>query len=311
MKKLNWNIVFTDPHRSGDARVVGIPGFLIVIFVVAAVVGLAGFGRMVYLSSNYALAVHNAAEQRRENNRLKVKIESLDRFVKQETDVISNLISYEDNARLKYGMEAINSDVRKAGVGGFPSRDDILYSSMLDPLIVKAESLRLQVSSLNNQAELQESTFAQISKNVQKVYGNMARRPAIWPTNGRLTSTFGYRHHPFSGLLLLHEGLDIANSTWTPIYATADGQVQVVNNSTNFGNVVKIAHDQTGEYLTLYAHMQQAAVTQGQVVKRGDLVGYMGSTGRSTGTHLHYEVHKNGRPVDPREFIVPVDQIVD
>jgi murein DD-endopeptidase MepM/ murein hydrolase activator NlpD len=311
MKKLNWNLVFADPSRTGGIRSVEIPGFLVVIFVVAAIVGVVGFGRVVYLGSNYALAVHDAAEHRRENDRLKVKIESLDRFVKQETGVITDLIAYEDNARLKYGMEAISSDVRKAGVGGFPSRDDILYSSMLDPLIVKAESLRLQVSSLNNQAELQESTFAQISKNVYKVYGNMARRPAIWPTNGRLSSTFGYRYHPFTGLRLLHEGLDIANSTWTPIYATADGQVQVVNNSTNFGNMVKVAHDNKGEYVTLYAHMQQAAVTQGQVVKRGDLIGYMGNTGRSTGTHLHYEVHRNGRPVDPMEFIVPVDQIVD
>jgi len=311
MNKLNWNLVFADPRRPDGTRTVAIPGLLIIIFVVAAVAGVIGFGRVVYLGSNYALAVHSAAEQRRENNRLKVKIESLDKFVKQESGVISDLITYEDNARLKYGMDAISSDVRKAGVGGIPSRDDLLYSSMLDPLIVRAESLRLQVSSLNYQAELQESTFSQIAQNVHKVYSNMAKRPSIWPTNGSLSSGFGYRYHPFTGLRLMHEGLDISNSTWTPIYATADGQVQAANNSTNFGNMVKVAHDSHGEYLTIYAHMQKIAVTQGQFVKRGDLVGYMGSTGRSTGTHLHYEVHKNGRPVDPMEFLVPTDQIVD
>jgi len=236
MEKLKWNFVFTDSLRSDGTRTVGVSGFLVVVFVIVAVIGLVGFGRLVYMGSSYALAVHDAGEYLRENNKLKVKIESLEKFVKQETDVMADLVAYEDHARLKYGMEAISSDVRKAGVGGFPSRDDILYSSMHDQLIVKAESLRLQVSSLNYQAELQESTFAQISKNVYKVYSNMARRPAIWPTNGRLSSGFGYRYHPFTGLRLLHEGLDISNSTWTPIYATADGQVQVVNNSTNFGN---------------------------------------------------------------------------
>jgi murein DD-endopeptidase MepM/ murein hydrolase activator NlpD len=109
----------------------------------------------------------------------------------------------------------------------------------------------------------------------------------------------------------MHEGLDIANSVWTPIYATADGQVKEVSSISHFGNMVRISHDSNDEYITLYAHMQKAAVTQGQAIKRGDVIGYMGSSGRSTGPHLHYEVHHNGRPVDPMRFIVPIDQIVD
>jgi murein DD-endopeptidase MepM/ murein hydrolase activator NlpD len=209
-------------------------------------------------------------------------------------------------------MEAISSDVRKAGVGGFPSREDILYSSMMnDPLIVKAESLRMQVSALNHQAELHESTFYQVSKHAQKVHSNLAKRPAIWPATGRLTSTFGYRYHPFNGLRLMHEGLDIANNIWTPIYATADGQVKEVSSWTHFGNMVKISHDSNGEYVTLYEKKKKAAVTQGQAIKRGDVIGYMGNTGRSTGPHLHYEVHRNGRPINPLQFIVPEEQIVD
>jgi len=310
MKKLNWNFVLADARNSENMRAVRIPGFVMFISLLAALAGLFGFGRLVYMTSNYALAVFDASECRRENEGLKRKIESLEKFVTKETETISQLVAYEDNARLKYGMEAISSDVRKAGVGGLPSNDDILFASMLDPLIVRAESLRLQVTSLYHRAELQESTFGQLTETVQKLDSRWSRRPAIWPTNGRLTSTYGYRVHPFTGMRLLHEGLDIANNVWTPVYATADGLVKEVSQQTYYGNVVRISHN-SGEYLTLYAHMQKTAVTAGQAVKRGDIVGYVGNSGRSTGPHLHYEVHRDGRVVDPMAFIVAVDQIVD
>jgi murein DD-endopeptidase MepM/ murein hydrolase activator NlpD len=310
MKKRDWNFVLADAYNSENMRAVGIPGFVMIIGLIAALVGIFGFGRLVYMTSSYALVAFDASECNRENEGLKKKIESLEKFVAKETETISQLVAYEDDARLKYGMEAISSDVRKAGVGGLPSNDDILFASMLDPLIVRAEALRLQVTSLYHRAELQESTFGQLTETVQNMNNRWSKRPAIWPTNVRLTSNFGYRIHPFSGMRLLHEGLDIANTVWTPIYATADGLVKESSSQTSFGNVVKISHN-NGEFLTVYAHMQKAAVTVGQVVKRGDLVGYIGSTGRSTGPHLHYEVHRNGRIVDPMAFIVAVDQIVD
>jgi murein DD-endopeptidase MepM/ murein hydrolase activator NlpD len=310
MKKLNWNIVFADVRNLENMRTVGVSGLVMLIGVVVAFIGLVGFGRLVYMTSSYAVAVFDASVCRSENEGLKNKIESLEKFVTKETETISQLVAYEDNARLKYGMAAISSDVREAGVGGLSANDDILFASIQDPLIVRAESLRLQVTSLYHQAELQESTFGQLAETVQKMNSRWSKRPAIWPTNGRLTSKYGYRIHPFTGLRLHHEGLDIANSVWTPVYATADGLVKDVSSQTYFGNVVRISHN-NGEFLTLYAHMQKAAVTTGQAVRRGDVVGYIGNTGRSTGPHLHYEVHRNDRVVDPMAFIVAVDQIVD
>jgi len=310
MKKLKWNFVVADAQNQENVRTVGISGFVMFLGLVLALVGLFGFGRVVYTTSTYALAVIDGYRSRMENEGLKRKIESLEKFVTKETETIHSLISYEDNARLKYGMEAISSDVRKAGIGGFPSQDDILFASLLDPLIVRAESLRLQVTSLYYQAELQESTFGQITEAAQKINNRWGKRPAIWPTNGRVTSTFGYRVHPFTGQRLLHEGMDIANSIWTPVYSTADGLVKEVSVQNYYGNVVRISHN-SGEFITLYAHLQKAAVTAGQAVKRGDVIGYIGNSGRSTGPHLHYEVHQNERQVDPASFIVAVDQIVD
>jgi murein DD-endopeptidase MepM/ murein hydrolase activator NlpD len=310
MRKKNWNFISSDPVASGSPRTVRMPGVAVLFFVLAVLVGLTGFVRVVYLGSSYALAAHDAAEAQRENGKLKSRIDGIERFVRQESEVLSGLIAYEDNARMKYGLEAISGDVRKAGVGGQPSHDDILFSSLFDSLLIKAESLRLQALSLNYQAELQESTFAEVSKCAAKTQGAWNKRPSTCPVSfSRLTSTFGYRNHPVLGMTLMHEGLDLANHVWTPIYAPADGKVSDVTTGTYFGNVVKIWHDSV--YTTLYAHLQSAAVIKGQFVKRGDLIGYVGTTGRSTGPHLHYEVHKNGKPVDPMGFIVAADQTVD
>ncbi len=287
-----------------------VPTAALIVVAITALVGLVGFVRMVYLSSSYALAAHDTAEERRENGKLKVRIASIEKFVKQEAEVMGGLIAYEDHARLKYGLEAISGDIRKAGVGGLPTNDDVIFASMFDSMMIKAESLRLQVMSLNYQAELQESTFSEVSRRAAEVRGAWDKRPSSWPiSGGRITSTFGYRNHPVLGMVLMHEGLDIANTVWTPIYAPADGMVEEVSSGPYFGNVVKVAHDSV--YTTIYAHMQKAAVISGQPIKRGSLIGYVGTTGRSTGPHLHYEVHKNGRPVDPMGFIVASDQIVD
>jgi hypothetical protein len=311
MRKQRWNILFAAPCKSKVARSVKIPRVITLVCVLITLAGAAGFVRVVYLASNYGMAVFGVSEQRRENRNLRQKIQNLEKFVQGEKETVSNIVSYEDNARLKYGMESIDSDIRLAGVGGFPSHEDLLFASMLDPVIVKAESLRLQAAALLRQAELQESTFHQAADNVQRMQSRWIKRPSIWPANGRITSDYGYRFHPFTGLRLMHEGLDIANEIWTPVYSTADGQVKNVSNWTHFGNLITISH-LNGEYTTYYAHLHKAAVTPGQFVKRGELIGYMGNTGRSTGSHLHYEVHDSkGRTINPMSFILPADHIVD
>jgi len=310
MRRSYWNFVSSDLRESGSPKAMRVPWWVALLIVAAALVGLAGFARLVYVGSGYALAAHDTAEARRENGKLKTRIMSIDRFVKQEAEAMAALIDYEDRARLKYGLEAISGDVRKAGVGGVPTNDDVFFASIIDSMMVRAESLRLQVLSLNYQAELQESTFSEVWKRAAEMRGAWDKRPSIWPvTGGRITSTFGYRNHPLLGMVLMHEGLDIATTVWTPIYAPADGRVTESSFGPYFGNVVKIWHDSV--YTTVYAHMQKAALITGQFVKRGDLVGYVGTTGRSTGPHLHYEVHKYGKPVDPMGFVIASDQTVD
>ena len=110
--------------------------------------------------------------------------------------------------------------------------------------------------------------------------------------------------------MLFHDGLDIANKVWTPIYATADGIVRTSCIRDYFGRMISIDHP-VCDCQTIFGHLHQSVVVPGQVVKRGDLIGYMGNTGRSTGSHLHYEVRVNGHAVNPLSYILPTDAIVD
>ena len=117
------------------------------------------------------------------------------------------------------------------------------------------------------------------------------------PVNGRVTSGFGSRFHPILGYRRMHAGLDLAASYGSPIAAAADGRVVSSGWSGGYGNLVKIAH--AGGIQTMYGHMSRIVAHSGEMVRQGQIIGYVGSTGLSTGPHLHYEVLKNGSPVNP------------
>ena len=136
----------------------------------------------------------------------------------------------------------------------------------------------------------------------------MARQLA--PVLGRITSGFGYRISPFTGYSAFHEGIDISNQVGTPVRSTADGIVSFVGYKDDLGNVVQISHPASG-FKTIFGHLNKAAVLEGKVVRRGDVLGYLGNSGRSTGPHLHYEVHKLSDIVNPLDFILPADTMVD
>jgi len=126
--------------------------------------------------------------------------------------------------------------------------------------------------------------------------------PSITPVQGfRLTSPFGNREHPILGGVRMHEGVDLAVPTGTPIYAPADGLVEMAKRFGSYGNFIEIEHG--GHMETRYGHLSAYNVTAGQYVHKGDVIGYVGSTGRATGPHLHYEVRIDGHAVDPMPYL--------
>lgn len=127
--------------------------------------------------------------------------------------------------------------------------------------------------------------------------------PSRMPVEGvMLTSDYGMRTHPVLGGRRNHKGVDLAGPTGTPVYATADGFVSKAERFSSYGNYIQIEHG--GELQTRYAHLSGYAVATGDTVTKGQLIGYVGSTGRSTGPHLHYEVRVAGEAVDPRPYMV-------
>ena len=164
------------------------------------------------------------------------------------------------------------------------------------------------VRSLNNlsaREAYQQKSYNEIGGFIKNKEQLLASTPAIQPVSNknlnRLASGFGYRVDPVYKTVKFHAGLDFAAPLGTPIYATADGIVRVAGNLGNgYGNHVVVNHGYG--YETLYGHMYRIGVKNGHRVKRGEVIGYVGSTGKSTGPHCHYEVHKNGRPLDPVYF---------
>ena len=147
-----------------------------------------------------------------------------------------------------------------------------------------------------------ESRLQSVRTDVDKRNQLAAATPSIWPTHGWLSSSMGNRSDPLTGEKDFHPGLDISADKGDPVYATADGKVTHASSAGNYGNLVIVDHGYGLE--TRYGHLSQFKVTPGQVVKRGDLLGLVGSTGRTTGSHLHYEVRANGRILNPLQLLL-------
>jgi len=157
------------------------------------------------------------------------------------------------------------------------------------------------IDNLLSKIEDEKKSLTEVLRKASGKDKDLTSLPVLKPVAdkylNRVASGFGSRFHPILKVNKMHNGLDFAAKTGTPIYATGDGTVKQAEFNSGYGNVVVIKHG--NGYESLYAHMSRIKARKGKKVKRGDLIGYVGSTGLSTGPHLHYEIHKNGKPVDP------------
>lgn len=165
-----------------------------------------------------------------------------------------------------------------------------------------ARKMRQFLKSLTEEVRLEEVRQQEILLTMRENKATLAAIPSIWPIEGFVTSTFGTRASPFTGRWETHTGMDISAKMGTPIYATANGTVQQSGNDGAYGISVEIKHG--GGLVTKYGHMQKTAVVEGQQVKRGELIGYVGRTGRATGPHVHYEVRLSGVATNPTQYIL-------
>jgi murein DD-endopeptidase MepM/ murein hydrolase activator NlpD len=244
----------------------------------------------------------------------------------------SEKILRSENDRLKYRFQALSREVKELQdqMGELERRDNHVYRSIFeaDPIPDSARArvmerktdlarlasisddelsfaLQRSIANLGQRMKVQEKSYKELDNLIRNKERLLAATPAIQPVSNqdlsRVASGFGLRIDPVYKTVKMHAGLDFAAPQGTPIYATADGVVKKAGyNEGGYGNHVVINHGYG--YETVYGHMVRIKARNGQKVKRGEIIGYVGSTGKSTGPHCHYEVHKNGQKLDPVYF---------
>lgn len=238
----------------------------------------------------------------RELDNMALHYELMNEKLSQVSAVLDNVQDRDDNIyRVIFEADPIPSSIRKAGIGGVNRYEKLEGYNNSELIISTAQKL----DQISKQLYIQSKSFDEVIEMATKKSDMLASIPAIQPVTNkelrRLSSGFGRRIDPYYKKLKFHYGVDFSAPQGTPIYATGNGTVKKTKKSRRgFGNHIVIDHGYG--YESLYAHMQKYKVRRGQKVKRGDLIGYVGNSGKSTAPHLHYEVHKNGIKVNPAYY---------
>lgn len=238
----------------------------------------------------------------RENKQYALQFELLDQKVNQLNQVLADLEDRDDNIyRTIFESEPISKEKRMAGIGGSNRYEDLEGYENSKVITETSNKIDLLGRRLYIQSKSYDEIF-KLAKNKEKM---LASIPAIQPISNkdltRIASGFGFRIHPVYKTWRMHTGIDFTAPVGTPIYATGDGKVINPNSGlSGYGKAIVIDHG--FGYQSLYAHCSKVIVKPGQKVKRGEIIGYVGNSGISTGPHVHYEILKNGQPINPVNF---------
>ncbi|PKN77342.1 MAG: hypothetical protein CVU52_00900 [Deltaproteobacteria bacterium HGW-Deltaproteobacteria-10] len=257
-----------------------------------------------YIIYDYASIKRDKAELARLRAQTKEQsqqISDLALRVDEFSDRMEEFKQYDKKLRILANYQTGRDKKLPLGIGGSNSdnaRIKDLLNSDQGKLIAE---MHKGVSRLNDDANVREKSFTELMSFLREQKSLLASTPSIWPVKGWVTSEFGNRESPFSSGSEFHKGMDIATRMGKEVVATAEGLVVEAGYQSDDGNIVKVEH---GRGLSsAYAHLSKIAVKQGARIKRGDLIGYVGDSGRSTGSHLHYAVYINKVPVNPRRYL--------
>lgn len=274
--------------ESGSLRKVRIPFYAFHLLALFAVVGgitvlaaVGSYGRMLWKAASYN-------DLRRDQARLKREFQDLQARVKDSDQKISSLQSLATDVAMSYGILGARSTPFLGSSA--PPGSDAAFNQSVEQfhfLMKNATAVALSAQGL---------TLAP-----GRNWSDLQFTPSLWPVVGELTATFGQRLDPFSGEGAFHSGLDISAPYGTEVRASADGVVLDVGEHTGLGRAIAVDHGFGIE--TVYGHLSGYATEPGRRVKRGEVIGYVGDSGRATGPHLHFEVHVYGAPVNPFKFL--------
>ena len=306
MKKRRWTVVFV-PHGSEPSKIVEVS-----YGVMKMAAGGVGLGVAAALLVGYATMARTADLSRtsrlqQENARLAQTIGELHGRLSTLSDTLTRISQRDARIRVLANLEPIDPQVQAAGIGG-PTLAPRPGLPSDGPALRRSQDLRVDLNALIRRANLLASSFEEAKDSLASHSQRLAATPSIMPTQGWLTSAFSsMREHPILHIARPHEGIDVTAPMGSPIEAPAAGVVSDAGWESGYGNTVTIDHGYG--IVTKFAHASKLLVRTGQRVQRGQRIALVGNTGLATGPHLHYEVHVNGRPVDPLKYVLP-DRVV-
>lgn len=291
------------PDGAKTVRQFKIPKFMIHIFILALIIaaGVLSWGGYDYYSIKKQAPeyLRLKAENSQQRGQLAALFQKIDQMNKKMVD----LKEFDHKLKVMVNLETeIEDTTQFLGVGG---SDPTLINPEYSIEETHKNIVRLMHQSLDNlntEISVQAQEKAELCKFLESQKSMFACTPSIWPAKGWVSSSFGYRISPFTNEKEFHNGLDISARIGTAIVAPSDGVVASVGKSYGYGNMITINHGYGLK--SKYAHLSKSLVKKGESVKRGQQIALMGNTGRSTGPHLHYEVHLKGVPVNPLRYIL-------
>ena len=308
MAKRRWTQVLV-PHGSEPSRIVEV-SYNVLRFAAAAVGGIVVLALLAgYATISHTTDLSRAAQLQEENASLARQIGELHGRLVSLADTITTISQRDARIRVLANLEPIDPQVQAAGIGGPAGASDLNLNG-LTGIARRSAEVRVDMGALIRRANLLASSFKEAADSLALHTARLAATPSIMPTQGWLSSAFSaMRTHPILHLARPHEGIDVSAPMGSPIEAPAAGVVIDAGWETGYGNTITINHG--FGIVTKFAHASKLLVKTGQRVSRGQRIALVGNSGLATGPHLHYEVHVNGRPVDPLKYVLPEGVVTD
>ena len=283
-------ILFVARDAEGELRKIPIPLHYLYVFIAGALIGMLSITGMAGSYTRMLFKVMRFNQLRTEKEALKTRYSQLEQEAKEKDIQVASLGSLASEVSALYGLksDAILQEQTKAAADSNVEMSLDEFDALRRTAMSGAATIGIGMGLTSRSASLSD-------------WVRMAEAPNLWPVEGRITGAFGEREDPFNGEGAFHRGIDISTSFGTPVRAPADGVVTFAGNESGYGRLLQLEHSQG--ILTRYGHLSGFAVSEGQRVSRGQVIGYVGMSGRSTGPHLHYEVWVHGSPVNPYKFL--------
>jgi len=298
-----YYIIFVAREEDGRLRKIPVPLHYAYIFVAAAIVGAFTITGMAGSYSRMLLKTASFNQVRSQREALRKDYAQLEQVAHEKEVQAASLGSLANEVSALYGLRQNKlATAKSTATAAAP-----VLADNSDSFSQQAYSQSLDQLYALRRTALAGQVYQSFSLTTRHPFGSLedalslANAPSLWPVVGPVTSSFGEREDPFNGEGAFHAGIDISSSFGEPVHATADGTVEMADRTSGYGREVVIDHGYGIK--TVYGHLSGFAVTGGQQVTRGQIIGYVGTSGRSTGPHLHYEVRIRNTPVNPHKYL--------